>query len=182
MHVAETQRLSLRWLELADADFIFKLVNDPSWLAGIGDRGVLTLADAENYLRMGPLASYQRHGFGLYAVERKVDRQLIGMCGLLQRDTLPDPDLGYALLPQYAGVGYAQEAARACVALAHQQFRMHRLVAITSPENTRSRHLLEQIGMQLEKRYRQSPDHHEFCLYALTLGGDRASGGHPASN
>lgn len=169
MQVLDTNRLSLRWLELADAAFIHELVNDPTWLAGIGDRGVRTLEDAENYLRKGPIEMYARLGFGLYAVERKVDRTLIGMCGLLQRETLPDPDLGYALLPQYAGVGYALEAARGCVALARDQFRMQRLLAITSTSNIRSRHLLEQLGMQLEKQQKLRPEDEEVCVYALAL-------------
>ncbi len=169
MPVAETHRLILRRLELADAEFIFKLVNDPTWLAGIGDRGVRTLADAQEYLRKGPLEMYERHGFGLYAIERKVDQQLIGICGLLKRETLPEPDLGYALLPQYAGVGYAMEAARACVTLAREQFQMPRLLAITTPENIRSRHLLEQLGMQLEQRYRVKPGDDELCQYAMAL-------------
>ncbi|MCB1600973.1 MAG: GNAT family N-acetyltransferase [Lysobacterales bacterium] len=169
MHVVETQRLILRRLELGDAEFIFQLVNDPTWLAGIGDRGVRTLTDAQEYLRKGPLEMYERYGFGLYAIERKVDHQLIGICGLLKRETLPEPDLGYALLPQYAGVGYALEAARACVALAREQFRMPRLLAITTPENIRSRHLLEQLGMQLEQRYRVKPEDDELCLYAMAL-------------
>jgi [ribosomal protein S5]-alanine N-acetyltransferase len=167
MHVTETQRLRLRRLELTDAAFIHQLVNDPTWLAGIGDRGVHTLADAKDYLQTGPIEMYARLGFGLYAVERKVDRQLIGMCGLIKRESLPDPDLGYALLPQYAGVGYALEAARACVALARDQLKMLRLLAITTPENIRSRHLLEQLGMRLEKLVRMQPEAEELCLYAL---------------
>jgi [ribosomal protein S5]-alanine N-acetyltransferase len=169
MLVIETHRLLLRRLQLADADFIFELVNDPTWLASIGDRGVRTLADAQEYLRKGPLEMYERDGFGLYAIERKVDQQLIGICGLLKRDTLPEPDLGYALLPLYAGVGYALEAARACVSLAREQFKMQRLLAITTPGNIRSRHLLEQLGMQLEEYYQASPEDEELCRYALAL-------------
>lgn len=170
MLVTETQRLSLRRLEVADAPFIHELVNDPTWLAGIGDRGIRTLADAEDYLRKGPIEMYARLGFGLFAIERKVDRQPIGICGLIKRESLPDPDLGYALLPQYAGVGYALEAARACVALARVQLKMPRLLAITTPENIRSRHLLEQLGMSLEKQLRMQPDADELCLYALETG------------
>ena len=78
---SKPQRLILRRLELGDAEFIFQLVNDPTWLAGIGDRGVRTLTDAQEYLRKGPLEMYERYGFGLYAIERKVDHQLIGICG-----------------------------------------------------------------------------------------------------
>lgn len=167
MHVTETQRLSLRRLELTDAAFIHQLVNDPTWLAGIGDRGIRTLVDAEDYLRNGPIEMYARLGFGLFAIERKVDRQLIGICGLIQRESLPHPDLGYALLPQYAGVGYALEAARACVALARDKLQMPRLLAITTPENIRSRHLLEQLGMSLEQSFRMQPDGEDLCLYSL---------------
>jgi RimJ/RimL family protein N-acetyltransferase len=100
-----TERLELVHLTLEDAPFILELVNDPAWLRFIGDRGVRTLAQAEAYLQDGPLASYATHGFGLYLVRRKSDGAPLGMCGLLKRPSLPQPDIGFAYLPQFTGQG-----------------------------------------------------------------------------
>ena len=101
MTVLETERLRLRQLTVDDAAFILQLVNDPSWLRFIGDRNVRNLDDARNYILKGPIASYEKFGFGLWLVELKADGMPLGICGLLQRDTLPDVDIGFALLPQF---------------------------------------------------------------------------------
>ena len=113
MKVLETERLILRWLTPDDTPHILHLLNEPLFLRFVGDKNVRTLENAGEYLRHGPLASYARHGFGLYHVSLKADGTPIGMCGLLKRDTLDDVDVGFAYLPQFGGQGYATEAARA---------------------------------------------------------------------
>ena len=112
MKVLETDRLVLRWLETEDDAFILKLVNEPSWLEHIGDKGVRTLEQARTYIDAGPRQMYRAHGFGLYLVQRKTDDAPIGICGLIRRDVLEHVDLGFALLPQYWRQGYALEAAQ----------------------------------------------------------------------
>jgi RimJ/RimL family protein N-acetyltransferase len=149
--VLETERLRLRRLNAADAPFVLRLVNDPDWLRYIGDRGVRTVADAERYLADGPIAMYARHGFGLFAVERKDDPSALGICGLLRRETLPDVDIGFAFLPEFRGRGYAREAARATLEWARNVLRLPRVIAITAPDNARSQALLERIGLRYEK-------------------------------
>lgn len=151
MRVLETDRLALRRLTLADAEFIFGLVNQPSWLRFIGDKHVRNLDDARNYLRTGPLDMYQRFGFGMFMVERKEDGAAIGTCGLLKRDTLPEPDIGYAYLPEFWGQGYAIEAAAAVLDYGHYAHELTRILAIVSPGNERSIRVLEKCGMQFER-------------------------------
>src|SRR5262249_11716175 len=151
MIVRTTERLLLKHLSLDDAEFMHALVNDPGWLRFIGDRGVRSVDDAREYLRKGALASYDKHGFGLYLMQRRADDARIGICGLVKRDTLPDVDIGFALLPQYAGCGYALEAARATLEHARCDIGLRRLVAITSPDNHASRRLLEKIGLAFER-------------------------------
>jgi ribosomal-protein-alanine N-acetyltransferase len=97
--VLETERLVLRHLTTSDADFIQELVNDPDWLRYIGDKNVRNPEDALRYLREVPLEMYRSHGHGLYAIELKVVGEPIGICGLIRRKSLPDVDLGFALLP-----------------------------------------------------------------------------------
>lgn len=151
MRVLETDRLALRRLTLDDAAFIFKLVNEPSWLRFIGDKNVRNLEDARNYLLTGPLDMYARFGFGMFLVELKDSGAQIGACGLLKRDTLPDPDIGYAFLPEFWGKGYAAEAAAAALDYGHRVHRLPRILAITSPDNERSIRVLENCGMRFQR-------------------------------
>ncbi len=167
--VATTSRLRLRRFNPEDAAFILELVNQPEWLRHIGDRNVRDLAAARAYLRNGPLAMYARHGFGLYAIELNSGGAPIGMCGLLKRDTLPDVDIGYAMLTAHTGHGYALEAAGACVDLARRQFQLARLIAITAPDNARSAQLLVRLGMRLERRIPHGDPAEELCLYGMAL-------------
>lgn len=144
----ETPRLQLRQLTLDDAPFILELVNEPGWLRFIGDKGVRNLDDACKYLQQGPMAGYARLGFGLYAVTLKEDGALVGMCGLLKRETLPDIDIGFAFLQRHQGRGYAYEAAAATVADARQRLGLKRILAITTQDNDSSAKVLGKIGMQ----------------------------------
>ena len=165
--VLETERLRLRRLQADDAAFILRLVNDPEWLRYIGDRGVRTLEDAERYIENGPAAMYRRHGFGLFAVERKDKAGPIGICGLLRRDILPDVDIGFAFLPQFRGAGYALESARATLAWARDALGLRRVVAITAPHNERSQALLRKIGLAFEKTTRLSGETEDVALFGI---------------
>ena len=166
MLVLETERLALRHLTLEDAAFMQVLVNDPTWLRFIGDRGVRSIDDAREYLRKGALASYAQHGFGLYLTELKAAAQPIGICGLVKRDTLPDVDVGFALLPQFAGHGYAFEAAAAVMQHAREQFGLKRVVAITNPDNHGSIRVLQKVDLKFERLIRVAADADELALYA----------------
>ncbi len=154
MNVIETERLILRQLTLDDAEFILELVNEPSWLKFIGDRGVKNTDDARGYMLKGPMAMYERLGFGLYLTALKEGDVPIGLCGLIKRDTLPDVDLGFAFFPAFWGKGYAAEAAKAALELGWNRFGLKRIIAITSPTNSRSIKVLQNIGFVFEKEFR----------------------------
>lgn len=151
--VLQTERLTLRQFTLDDTAFIIELVNSPGWLENIGDRNIHSPEQALSYLQNGPMASYAQHGYGLYRVALKPNDVPIGMCGLLKRDTLPQPDIGFALLPDYSGKGYAYEAANAVRTLAFEQFNLPALLAITLPSNQASIRLLEKIGLRYAKPF-----------------------------
>src|SRR4051812_9652402 len=116
LNVTGTDRLLLRWLDGADAAFILELVNEPSWIRFIGNKGITTLDDAQRYIRDGPVEMYAQMGFGLYLVESKEIGEPIGICGLIKRDALEDVDIGFAFLPRFRGKGYAFESAAAVMA------------------------------------------------------------------
>jgi RimJ/RimL family protein N-acetyltransferase len=165
--VLETDRLILRWMLADDAPFILELVNEPSWLRFIGDRGVRTLDDAREYIRKGPVDMYARLGFGLYVTERKADGVPIGICGLLKRESLEDVDLGFANLPRFWGKGYAYESASAVMAYGRSVLGLKRIVAVTSPANDPSVRLLAKLGFRFERMVRLSEDSAEVQLFGL---------------
>ncbi len=165
MKVLDTERLTLRELSLADAAFILKLLNEPSFLQYIGDRNVRTLDDARNYLLQGPLESYRRHGFGLLLVETKAAHIPLGICGLIKRESLPAVDIGFAFLPEFWSQGYALEAASAIVAYGKEVVKLNRIVAIVSPDNERSIRLLGKLGLSFERMITWPEDGAELKLY-----------------
>lgn len=142
-----TERLVLRAATLEDAPFLLTLMNEPSFIENIGDRGVRSRADAEVYIKEQYLARYQEYGNGLLCVTLKSTGELMGTCGLLTRDFLTLPDIGYAFLPQYWGRGYAIEAARAVIAKAKAD-GLDKYCAIVSPGNLSSKKLLRRLGLE----------------------------------
>jgi [ribosomal protein S5]-alanine N-acetyltransferase len=167
MTVLETERLSLRPITVDDAEFILALLNEPSFLRYIGDKQVRNLEDARQYILNGPVASYQRHGLGLLLAELRESRTPIGMCGLLKRDELPEPDIGFALMPDFWNKGFAFEAAAAVLQDARDRLKLQRILAITSLDNDASIKLLERLGFKFERVTRLAPDREEIKLFVL---------------
>ena len=104
--------------------------------------------DALRYLAEGPRASYAANGFGLWRVERREDGVVVGMCGLIRRETLPHPDLGYAYLPAHRGRGYAVEAGAAVLRHGFEELGLPRILAIVTEANAGSVRVLEKPGMR----------------------------------
>jgi RimJ/RimL family protein N-acetyltransferase len=163
--IASTARLRVRQLDEADAPFYLKLVNEPAWLSNIGDRKLHTLVAAAEYIRDKSSAHYALHGYGMYLIERRGDGAPVGLCGLVRRDSLPGPDLGFALLEEEWGMGYAHEAAEAVTAYAFDVLKLPRLLAITLPGNARSIALLEKLGFRADGRI--LIERGELLLYTL---------------
>ena len=168
MVILETERLSLRWLTIDDAAFILELVNDPAWLRFIGDKGIQTLRDAENYILNGPVDMYGRLGFGLYLVELKQGRRPVGLCGLLKRAELDDVDLGFAIHADFRQRGFAYEAAKAVLTRTRNVLGLNQVLAITSPDNEASGRLLEKLGFYFERMTRLGAEVTEVRLWRLS--------------
>lgn len=167
--VAVTPRLALRRLTLADAPFMLALLNEPSFHTFIGDRGVRTVEDAELYLRNGALASYVTHGFGLYLVTLRESGTAIGICGLIRREGLDDPDIGFAYQPAFWGQGFGDEAAQGVLQHARHELGLPRVAAITNPDNVRSIRLLEKLGLKFVRQLQLSADASVVSLYLREL-------------
>src|ERR1044071_7079049 len=160
----ETERLILRHFNPDDAPFILALLNEPSFLRYIGDKKARTLEDARQYILNGPVATYELHGFGLYQVELKDSHTPIGMCGLLKREELPQPDVGFAFLPDFWNKGFGYEAAAAVLNDARERLQLNRVLAIVNPDNEASIRLLEKLGFSFERNLKLAADRDEVKL------------------
>jgi RimJ/RimL family protein N-acetyltransferase len=169
MNILETEHLILRTFSLHDAAFMLRLVNEPSWIAYIGDHEVANLDEARDYIRNGPLTMYDEYGFSLCMVELREGRVPIGVCGIVKRDSLPDPDLGFALLPEFWGQGYAYEAASAILEFGRAQLGIARILAISLPHNARSIKLLERLGFSYVRMFRADEASPELQLFMQDL-------------
>lgn len=149
--ICTTERLSVREFELGDAEFIVRLLNEESFIRYIADKNVRTIEGAENYLKQGPIASYQQHGFGLNLVLIRETNTPIGMCGVLKRAELEIPDLGYAFLPEYCGQGYAKEAAEWVLKATMDKYQIETVAAVTLVENAASNRLLVNVGFEFQQ-------------------------------
>jgi RimJ/RimL family protein N-acetyltransferase len=167
--VLETARLVLREFADDDADFVVRLLNEPSWLRFIGDRGVRTPDDARRYLDEGPRRVQARHGYSLWCVVPRDAPGPVGMCGLVRRDALLDADLGFAFLPEAWGKGFAAEASRGVLAHARDVLGLRRVLAVTDPDNVASIRVLERVGMRREGTVRMPGDPLELSLFAVDL-------------
>jgi ribosomal-protein-alanine N-acetyltransferase len=173
MSLIQTDRVGLRELDFDDAEFILNLLNEAGFIRYIGDKGVRDLASARDYLSQGPMDSYARNGFGLYAVclregqaHQVPDGTPIGICGLVKRQGLSDPDLGFAFLSRYWSKGYAGESAAAVLIHARDVLRLQRIVAITSPDNAQSIAVLQKNGFKFERKVRLVDHSPELRLFS----------------
>lgn len=162
-----TERLTLREFTLEDAPFIQVLLNTDTWIKYIGDRGIDSEKKAKEYIQTGLIDSYRRDGLGFYHVSVSETGTDIGMCGLVNRDGLDYPDIGFALLPSQEGKGYAWEMARATLDYARDQLKLKRIEAITIEENKRSISLLEKLGLSYERNISIPKDPDDLMLFAI---------------
>ena len=185
MKILETKRVVLREIVEDDAAFALDLLNQPSFIKYIGDRGVRSLAEAREFIVTRYRPSYLEHGFGLYVVELKTEFAApsdsgtltnvrvsalpgapIGICGFVKRDTLPDPDIGFAFLPQHCQQGYAYEAAAAVMLYGRDVLQLKRILAITTQDNESSGRLLEKIGFEFVRLVKMPHDEDELKLFS----------------
>lgn len=156
--IIETERLTLRRIEAADAEFMLETLNEPAFIENVADRGVRTVADAVDYIAKKVTLSIEQFGFGFYLIELKNSRVPVGICGLIKRETLDDVDIGYSLLERFWGNGYACEAAAAVMNYGRTVVGLQRIVGLTAPTNKRSIKLLKKLGFRFERMI-QLPDY-----------------------
>ena len=165
--ILNTERLELRWLTQDDAPMMLAVWNDPAFVRYVGDRGVRTLEQASTAIGAGPLRLYADFGYGPFRVTRRDDGVDMGICGLFRRDGLDEPDIGFAILPDFCGQGFGFEASVAVLDHARDSLKLPSVIAIVSPQNKPSVGLLEKLGMHYEHPVRLPGDDHDVSLYRI---------------
>jgi RimJ/RimL family protein N-acetyltransferase len=159
MSELSTPRLRLTSVEATDTPFVLEILNDPGWLANIGDRGVRTPEQARAYI------SDRFEGKAWWVVRDSGSGEALGLAGIVPtRPGLEVPDLGYAFLARHSGKGYATEAAQAVLDHARGPLGLARLAAITTLANTPSQRVLEKLGFR-RGADRRLPDHDDDSAY-----------------
>jgi RimJ/RimL family protein N-acetyltransferase len=167
----ETDRLVIRKLEPGDSAFMLDLLNQPSFIRFIGDRGVKTLEAASTYIQERAFAAYEQNGCGPFAVELKTDGRVIGIVSLLDRDELDHVDIGFALLPDSWRQGFASEATSAVMEFAFTDLGLRRIIAITQADNIASIKTLERVGLAYEGMTRLKDEDIDLQLFAIERTG-----------
>lgn len=162
-----TERLHMRWLVPGDEDILLAIWNDPAFMRNVGDRGVRTTEQAIEAMANGPLMLYEKYGYGPFRVALADSDEAIGLCGLFKRDNLEDPDIGFALLPDYCGKGLAYESAVAVRDYARDTLRLTRMTAIVSKDNAASIGLIEKLGLHFDSKILMPGEDEEICLYVI---------------
>jgi RimJ/RimL family protein N-acetyltransferase len=160
----------MRWLTLADANLMLAIWNDPAFLQHVGDRGIRSVAQARATLADGAFKLYADYGYGPYRVALTDDDTEVGTCGLFRRAGFADPDIGYSILPQYSGRGYAYEAASAVLEYARTDLGLQTITAFISPGNTASIGLATKLGLCFERATRLAGEDNDVGLYSMQLG------------
>jgi ribosomal-protein-alanine N-acetyltransferase len=165
----ETERLRLRPVTVNDTELMLAIWNDPAFIRNVSDRGIRTIEQAREAIEGGAQKLFEDHGYGPYCMSLKSDGKMIGICGIFKRENLDDPDIGFGVLPDYCGKGYAGEAAAAVVDYARGELGIGVLTAIVSPTNAPSIGLIEKLGLTFEQMITMPGDDHAICLYKMAL-------------
>lgn len=134
-----------------DRDFIFDLYNRPKFIQHIGNRNLNTAEDAEKYILNRFVPQIERLGFGNYILVTKDTNEKIGAVGIFEREGLDVVDIGYSLLEEFEGKGYAFEAARKVKSIGMEDFGLSKISAIISKDNLSSQKLIEKLGLKFKK-------------------------------
>jgi RimJ/RimL family protein N-acetyltransferase len=163
----KTERLIIRPTSEKDSELIYQLMNTPKFVKFVGDREINSIQDAENYIKIKMLPQLKTFGYSNYSLITKSEGIKIGTCGLYNRDGVDGIDIGFGLLPQYEGFGYAYESASRLVRAAFEEFNIDKIKAFTTKENMSSQRLLEKLGLEMIGTTWLPNDNEELLLYKI---------------
>jgi RimJ/RimL family protein N-acetyltransferase len=161
-----TPRLRLRRLVPGDFAPLLRLYQDPGVMRFMG--GVRTREQSLRFFE-GNLAHWERHGFGMLAVEPREapDRAepLLGRVGLTHLEDTGDLELAYLFAPPAQGQGLATEAGARLLAWGFEALGLPRIVALALPGNGPSLRVMRRLGLQPDG----TAHHHGFDVVRFVL-------------
>lgn len=152
MQEIETARLYLRQFTPNDLDDLYRIYSNSEVMKYIG-KGVRTRAETETAI-YNILKHWEQNNFGMWALLHKIDRKMIGRCGLCLLDKTPEIELGYTLDKVYWNQGLATEASFASLNYGFAILNLERIVAIARPENIASQRVMQKVGFKYENNAR----------------------------
>ena len=111
---------------------------------------VNSIEDAENYILNRFAPQIERLGFGNYILITKDGNEKVGAVGIFEREGLDIVDIGYSLLEEFEGKGYAFEAAQKVKSIGMDDFGLTKISAIISKDNISSQKLIEKLGLRFK--------------------------------
>lgn len=165
----ETERLIIRPTLEEDAKLIYELMNSPKFIKYVGDREINSIDDAKKHIQTKLLSQLSELGYSSYSLVKKADEEKVGICGLYSREGVDGIDIGFGLLPQYEGFGYALEASQRILKAAFEEFEIRKIKAITSKNNLASQRLLEKLGLELKGETKLPNEDNEILLYEKSV-------------
>lgn len=143
-------RLAMRLPTLADFDESAAMYSDCGVVRHIGGR---PFTREESWARLiRHVGHWQLMGFGFWVVRERLGGRFVGEVGFadFRRDTEPSfdgvPEIGWVLVPDSHGKGYATEAAQAALGWLDRRIGKRRTVCMIEPENTASLRVAAKCG------------------------------------
>jgi RimJ/RimL family protein N-acetyltransferase len=144
----ETERLLLRRFNETDVDAVFAMRSDAALMRFI--RAPQTdQKEAESWLKLVS-SRWESDRIGFCAVIEKSTNRFIGWCGLWRLKETGETEVGYALVKDFHGRGFASEAAEAFLVYGFEILKLEEIVAVARPENRASRAVMERLGMTFD--------------------------------
>ena len=163
-----TLRTTLTPLSVEDAPFMFELMTSPSYLRFVGDRGLASIQDTESYIASYFLKSTITQGFG-YFVATNAKGAAVGTVGFMQKEYLKYPDIGFAFLPRFSGLGLAHEVSQAALGYAQDEWQLTNLDAVTDSDNVASQNLLKRLNFKFIEEIRNPENQQCLQLYGIRV-------------
>ncbi len=147
----ETSRLMLRKFTHSDLLELAPILADPQVMK-FSTRGIYSHLQTQRVIEKF-IDSYQKNGFGMWAVILKESTALIGYCGLGIDiiDDRAEPEIGYRLATEFWGQGLATEAASACIRYGFDCAELSYILGVAERRNLASVRVLEKIGMTFDR-------------------------------
>ena len=168
----QTERLTLRRWNHEDHAPFAAICSDPEVMKYIGNGSTRTFEQAvkaiESFER-----EWKQRGFGLFAVEDRRTRNLIGFTGfsspVFMPEILPAVEIGWRYSRRNWGKGYASEAARAALSFGVEHLGTRDIVSICQTGNNASLRIMQKLGMVFDRKTIDPTCDREVEVYRLPL-------------